>query len=795
MMGKGRKKKQVSLILAAVLLLQSTIVQADMTGNQGQDGQPTVVEAQSISENQVEEDLDEKAPEADRKAEEQEEALEEEDGLEDGEESMEGEAVSQNRAGISTEELVEEKSPFEADRYNPEYYNAVVTRYPAPKYGESLYLTERNPSFENYIVNAITDFRTQVDVSAYEIPINDMWTEIYHVLNAHPELFYVTVTSAYYNRQGTVASYVFTYIGSRSTIEAEKAKFTGEAEKALAYVSNGMTEYEKALAVHDYIILNCEYDEDSLDGGLLSGQAHTAYGALVKKLAVCDGYAKAYQYIMKELLGIPCQVVTSSEMAHAWSLIKLDGKWYHADLTWDDPLYDCIGRVNHQYFLLSDSVMSDAEHEHHDWQVKDENKRDIRATDDKYSDYEWTYIYSGMFYKAGNWYYVKVDKSGNDMYESSIMIDDDLSAAGEVQLFPIDNENNQVWARRASARITLCKDEDGQDRIYFNTPSLLKSVDLNGRNERTEKTVKKADDESIYGFIVQNNNFKYILLKNAVQRVDMLEVRTDGVPEVSVLSVAAKDYNSLDITLSRVEKAENATESGYVIYRKAAWETKWKKAAFLEGEGNTYFRDSGLGAEIEYIYTARNYQVINGDICYGPYSSQVSAVTMKNQVIQPGPAPTPAPKDTAVKGEVYTCGNYKYQVTAVANGKTGSVILKAPVKKTLTKATVPATVKIKGETYQVTAVDKNAFKNNKKLNNVTIGKYVTKIGANAFYGCKKLKTISIKSTKLKSVGKGAFKGIVKNVAVKVPKAKLASYKKLLKKKTTGLPSKAKIKKS
>lgn len=218
----------------------------------------------------------------------------------------------------------------------------------------------------------------------------------------------------------------------------------------------------------------------------------------------------------------------------------------------------------------------------------------------------------------------------------------------------------------------------------------------------------------------------------------------------------------------------------------------------MEGAGNTYFRDSGLGDEIEYIYAARNYQVINGDICYGPFSNQVSAVTMKAQVIQPNPtpspSPSPAPKDTAEKGKVYSCGNYKYQVTAVANGKTGKVTLKAPNKKTLTKATVPATVKIKGENYQVTAIEKNAFKNNKQLKSVTIGKYVTKIGANAFYGCKKLKTVSIKSTKLKSVGKSAFKGIVKSVTVKVPKSKLAAYKKLLQKKTTGLPSKAKIKK-
>lgn len=61
---------------------------------------------------------------------------------------------------------------------------------------------------------------------------------------------------------------------------------------------------------------------------------------------------------------------------------------------------------------------------------------------------------------------------------------------------------------------------------------------------------------------------------------------------------------------------------------------------------------------------------------------------------------------------------------------------------------------------------------------------VTKVDDNAFNGCKKLKTIIIKSTKLtdKSVAKNAFKGLSKNTVIKVPKKKLKAYKKLFKKK-------------
>lgn len=73
---------------------------------------------------------------------------------------------------------------------------------------------------------------------------------------------------------------------------------------------------------------------------------------------------------------------------------------------------------------------------------------------------------------------------------------------------------------------------------------------------------------------------------------------------------------------------------------------------------------------------------------------------------------------------------------------------------------------------------------------VTIGSNVTEIGAKAFYNCKKLKKITIKTTKLKAVGKNALKNIHAKAVVKVPKRKLKAYKKLLKSK--GLKRGAKI---
>ena len=136
---------------------------------------------------------------------------------------------------------------------------------------------------------------------------------------------------------------------------------------------------------------------------------------------------------------------------------------------------------------------------------------------------------------------------------------------------------------------------------------------------------------------------------------------------------------------------------------------------------------------------------------------------------------------TASKGKTYTVGNYKYKVL---NGstKSGTVTLVKPVKKTLKTVKIPATVKIGNYKYKVTEIAKNAFKNNKKLKSVTIGKNVKKIGASAFSGNKALNKILVQSKVIKTIGKNAFKGINSKAVIKVPKAKLKAYKKTFAKK-------------
>lgn len=160
----------------------------------------------------------------------------------------------------------------------------------------------------------------------------------------------------------------------------------------------------------------------------------------------------------------------------------------------------------------------------------------------------------------------------------------------------------------------------------------------------------------------------------------------------------------------------------------------------------------------------------------------------------------------AVKGITYTVGKLKYKVTSTSSkNRTVTAVGHVSGTKAKGKLSIPSTVKIGGQKFKVTSVGSSAFKKS-QITSVSLGSYVTTVGSNAFYGCKKLKTatlgkkvktigknafasckklskITIKSKSLKSVGKGAIKGISKKAKIKVPSSKVKTYKKLFKSST------------
>ena len=164
-----------------------------------------------------------------------------------------------------------------------------------------------------------------------------------------------------------------------------------------------------------------------------------------------------------------------------------------------------------------------------------------------------------------------------------------------------------------------------------------------------------------------------------------------------------------------------------------------------------------------------------------PSSTQPSESPSGSPSQKPSGSPSQQPgQDIKVpaKGTKLTAKGASYQVTSAAE-KNPTVVYKGS-KKQKASVTIPDTVTIDKVTYKVTSIAANAFKNNKKLKKVVIGKNVTMIGKKAFYGCSKLKKITVKTTKLtkKNVGRQAFKGIHKKAAFKVPKKKISSYRKV-----------------
>lgn len=128
-------------------------------------------------------------------------------------------------------------------------------------------------------------------------------------------------------------------------------------------------------------------------------------------------------------------------------------------------------------------------------------------------------------------------------------------------------------------------------------------------------------------------------------------------------------------------------------------------------------------------------------------------------------------------GTKYTVAGCQYKVI-----KAGAEVSLVGTNKNAKSVTIPAVIKVKGVTYKVTSIGAKAFNGSKKLTKVTIGTNIKKISNNAFYKCKSLKTVTIKSVLLtkKTANKKAFKGVNKKMVIKVPKKVKKAYVKMFK---------------
>lgn len=197
------------------------------------------------------------------------------------------------------------------------------------------------------------------------------------LLYENPDIFYLDATNMYLNIEKTtritgVKYNVYIDNGKKTSYLAEGFYTKEDVDKAeqeiqevrdsLLLALDGRSDYEKIKIIHNYLINNIEYDET-----LLETNIYDLYGALVNGKCVCEGYAKAFQYLMDEaeidnviVIGKGTNSNDETEN-HAWNYVELHGKWYAVDVTWDDPIIIGGGKLSeksrYQYFLRGSVTM------------------------------------------------------------------------------------------------------------------------------------------------------------------------------------------------------------------------------------------------------------------------------------------------------------------------------------------------------------------------------------------------------------------------------------------------------
>ena len=166
----------------------------------------------------------------------------------------------------------------------------------------------------------------------------------------YSQTFWMGNQYSYYIRGESVTQMMPQYTLSGTALEFAKSEMEEAADKLLAGIDNTMSEFEIELYLHDALAQQVVYID--------SENAHNAYGALVEGEAVCEGYAHAMQYLLHRA-GIQSYIAHGSSVnpgtgipeGHAWNYVRIDGNYYHLDLTWDDQ----DSYTYHAYFNVSDA--------------------------------------------------------------------------------------------------------------------------------------------------------------------------------------------------------------------------------------------------------------------------------------------------------------------------------------------------------------------------------------------------------------------------------------------------------
>lgn len=206
--------------------------------------------------------------------------------------------------------------------------------------------------------------------SACDVPIPETDEVVFEkvfqcVINDHPEIFYVDgYTFIRYTKGDVLTGNAFSgsYIYDPEEIARRKEQIEEKVSEILVGVPAAGSEYEKVKYVYEYLITNTEYVQGAEDN-------QNICSVFLNGRSVCQGYAKAAQYLFNRI-GIFSVFVSGkveSGEDHAWNIVRVDGDYYHIDMTWGDASYVANGpdadydgklpEINYEYLCVPDSQL------------------------------------------------------------------------------------------------------------------------------------------------------------------------------------------------------------------------------------------------------------------------------------------------------------------------------------------------------------------------------------------------------------------------------------------------------
>lgn len=260
--------------------------------------------------------------------------------------------------------------------------------------------SEEQTTYEN-IVKSLLNAESSTTFNPSNTSYKDIGSLVTKAIANNPSISYYNGLTAFSN--GTIN---FKYEGNRQAILEKNKKVEVEVDRIIKEkIKKDMSDFEKVKTIHDYLVLSVAYDYENFLKNNVSHDSYEVYGALINKVAVCDGYTKAMALLLNKVGVHTLQVSGSGNGGnHSWNMVKIDGQYYHVDTTWDDPVPNKPGSVQYNYFLKNDKQLK----VDHQW---DETAYPI-ANSSKYS---YFHNMNTMVEKDGMYYYS--DATDNLLYK------------------------------------------------------------------------------------------------------------------------------------------------------------------------------------------------------------------------------------------------------------------------------------------------------------------------------------------------------------------------------------------